>query len=158
MKWNDGVISDVEIRPFSVFSDGRGWLAELFRSDEMSHTEFPQMGYLSETLPNLERGPHEHVHQTDRFGFFHGTYSLFLWDSRSQSPTYGIRQVVEVGEENKVIVTIPPGVVHAYKNTGSVPAMVLNFPNKLYAGPNKAEPVDEIRHEDLADSPFILKK
>ena len=157
MKWNDGVISDLEIRPFSVFTDGRGWLAELFRSDEIPPKDFPQMGYISETLPGLERGPHEHVAKTDRFGFFHGEYTLFLWDSRTHSPTYGNRQIVNVGEGNKVIVTIPPGVVHAYKNTGALPALVLNFPNKLYAGKNKAEPVDEIRHEDLVDSPFILK-
>jgi hypothetical protein len=33
---------------------------------------------------------------------------------------------------------------------------VINIPNRLYAGVNRAEPVDEIRHEDAADSRFKL--
>ena len=156
MTWKTGSIDGVTIAGFKVFQDNRGWLAELFRKDELSDTDFPEMGYLSETLPGMERGPHEHVHQSDRFGFFHGTYALFLWDSRTESPTYGTRQILEVGESNRVVVTIPPGVVHAYKNIGPLPALVLNFPNKLYAGQNKADVVDEIRHEDDPSSPYTL--
>jgi dTDP-4-dehydrorhamnose 3,5-epimerase len=33
---------------------------------------------------------------------------------------------------------------------------VFNSPNRLYKGPGRNEPVDEIRHEDQADSPFAL--
>ena len=51
--------------------------------------------------------------------------------------------------------TVPPGVVHAYRNVGSSDAFVLNFPDKLYAGWGKKEPVDEIRHEEI-DSRFKL--
>jgi dTDP-4-dehydrorhamnose 3,5-epimerase len=47
-------------------------------------------------------------------------------------------------------------VVHAYKNTGVVPGWVFNAPNRLYAGEGKRGPVDEIRHEDRADSPFVM--
>jgi dTDP-4-dehydrorhamnose 3,5-epimerase len=50
---------------------------------------------------------------------------------------------------------VPPGVVHAYRNVGDDDAFVLNFPDRLYAGKNKAEPVDEIRHEET-DSEFKL--
>lgn len=156
MNWKDGSIHGVTIAPFQTFEDSRGWLAELFRRDEMPESEFPAMGYISETLPGMERGPHEHVAQTDRFGFFHGQYTLYLWDSREESPSYGVKHVLNVGFENKVIATIPPGVVHAYKNVGDVSALVINFPNQLYAGQDKSEPVDEIRHEDLQDSPYIL--
>lgn len=154
--WKNGMIEGVSITPFGVFKDDRGWLAELFRSDMLPEDEYPEMGYISATLPGKERGPHEHVAQTDRFGFFHGTYRLFLWDARTSSPTYGVRHVVDVGEAHAVTVTIPPGVVHAYKNIGAEPAFVLNFPNKLYAGKDRKEKVDEIRHEDLIDSPYSL--
>jgi len=156
MKWTEGAIIGVDISPFSVFKDDRGWLAELFRSDEIKTDLFPEMGYISETLPGLERGPHEHVEQTDRFGFFHGSYRLFLWDARTESESCGVRHVMDVGAKNRVVVTIPPGVVHAYKNVGIEPALVLNFPNQLYAGKNKKEKVDEIRHEDIQNSPFRL--
>jgi dTDP-4-dehydrorhamnose 3,5-epimerase len=34
--------------------------------------------------------------------------------------------------------------------------IVLNAANRLYKGWGRKEPVDEIRHEDVADSPFRL--
>ena len=79
-----------------------------------------------------------------------------MWDGRRDSETYGVRLVLDVGVSNQCVVTIPPGVIHAYKNVGSENAFVLNFPNKLYAGYQKKGKVDEIRHEDIPDSPFIL--
>ncbi len=156
MIWKEGDIVGVGIEPFKTFSDDRGWLAELFRSDMLSANDYPEMGYLSSTNAGKQRGPHEHHAQTDRFGFFHGHYRLFLWDAREGSESYGIRCIVDVGQSNAVVVTIPPGVVHAYVNVGVEDAFVLNFPNKLYAGQHRKEPVDEIRHEDLLDSPFTL--
>jgi dTDP-4-dehydrorhamnose 3,5-epimerase len=60
------------------------------------------------------------------------------------------------GESNRLGVLVPPGIVHAYKNVSPVPGLVFNAPNQLYAGWAKQEPVDEIRHEDLPDSPFVL--
>jgi len=154
--WKEGTIHDVSIKAFSIFSDDRGWLAELFRRDEIAVADFPAMGYLSSTFPGFARGPHEHHDQTDRFGFFSGHYRLFLWDAREDSPTSGKRHIVDVGANNPVEVIIPPGVVHAYRNVGSTPAFVLNFPDRLYAGEGKAEPVDEIRHEDREDSLYEM--
>ena len=61
-----------------------------------------------------------------------------------------------VGETNPVRLMVPPGVVHAYKNTGDVPGWVFNAPNRLYAGEGKRSPVDEIRHEDRLDSPYVM--
>jgi dTDP-4-dehydrorhamnose 3,5-epimerase len=51
---------------------------------------------------------------------------------------------------------VPPGVVHAYKNIGSEPGLVFNCPNRLYKGPGRKDPVDEIRHEADKDTPFRL--
>jgi dTDP-4-dehydrorhamnose 3,5-epimerase len=52
------------------------------------------------------------------------------------------------------MVLIPKGVVHAYKNIGAREGMVINCPNRLYAGPGRKQPIDEIRHEDDPDGPF----
>ena len=46
--------------------------------------------------------------------------------------------------------------MHADKDVSHVPGLVFNCPNRLYAGQGRKEPVDEIRHEDLAESPFLL--
>lgn len=72
------------------------------------------------------------------------------------SPTRGNRTTLRIGRSNPMLVAIPPGVVHGYRNTGDEPALVVNAPNRLYAGCGRSEPVDEIRHEERADSPFRL--
>ena len=147
--FRDGSIEGVLITALSRYHDGRGWLTEVFRNDELPTVFFPAMGYVSETRPGIARGPHEHEQQADLF-IFQGpsTFRLYLWDNRQGSATYQVRQVLEAGAENPMSVIIPPGVVHAYKNVGKVPGWVLNFPNQLYRGAGRKEPIDEIRHED----------
>jgi dTDP-4-dehydrorhamnose 3,5-epimerase len=156
MIWKDAMIDGVLARPLKAFRDERGWLAELFRSDESIPAGFPEMGYVSVTHPGVARGPHEHVHQSDRFAFFHGLYRIWLWDARPHSNTRGSRQILTAGAEAPLLLVIPPGVVHAYRNEGTDDAFVMNFPDALYAGRNRTEAVDEIRHEDDPASPFAL--
>ena len=153
----DGPIDGVVFQPLSSHKDHRGWLMELYREDGLPAEQHPVMAYLSETLPDVARGPHEHADQTDYFAFIGpGEFLLYLWDARADSPTRGHRIKVAVGQSNKQCVIVPPGVVHAYKNVGAAAAWVFNAPNRLYAGPGKRSLVDEIRHEDRPDSPYRL--
>ena len=146
----DGVI----VVPLKKFSDSRGWLTELFRKDELPSGFTPAMSYISVTLPGVARGPHEHHTQSDGFAFISGDFDLYLWENRPEKPLNSC--ILRVGESNPLFVIVPPGVVHAYKNSGPCDAFVLNFPDTLYAGQNKSEPVDEIRHEDDHNSRFKL--
>ena len=155
--FRDGIIDGVVIGPLKRFKDDRGWLIELFRRDELDSAVQPAMAYLSQTLAGVARGPHEHRHQTDLFALVGpGDFKLYLWDIRPDSATLDHRLTLVAGESNPQSVIVPPGVVHAYKNISRVPGLVLNSPNRLYAGRGRQEPVDEIRHEDLTDSPFLL--
>ncbi|TWU56882.1 dTDP-glucose 4,6-dehydratase [Rubripirellula tenax] len=139
------------------YEDNRGWLIELFRNDEVPAGNEPVMAYMSQTLPGVSRGPHEHVDQSDLFGFFGpGDFRLYLWDSRKDSPTFGQRFTRIVGATNPQSVIVPPGVVHAYKNVSLHPGIVFNAPNRLYAGQGKQDPVDEIRHEEADGSEYQL--
>ena len=144
----------VVIRELKNFSDTRGWLTELFRHDELPGDFRPVMSYLSVTHPGVARGPHEHVDQTDGFAFIDGKYQLFLWENREGKHCEPIR--IDVGGDNPVLVVVPPGVVHAYKNIGDRDAFVLNFPNQLYGGWGKKEDVDKIRHESDPGSSFQI--
>lgn len=156
MMFQNGIIPDCTLTEFRYFHDSRGWLAEIFRSDELSATELPAMGYLSFTEAGVSRGPHEHVQQSDLFVFFDGTFKVWLWDMRPDSATFQSKQVEILGTERRGILIVPPGVVHAYQNIGENGALIFNCPNQLYGGKNRKEPVDEIRHELLAESPFLL--
>jgi dTDP-4-dehydrorhamnose 3,5-epimerase len=130
---------------------------EWFRHDELPAEHHPLMAYISETLPGVARGPHEHAHQDDFFAFVGpGEFTVYLWDARPDSPTRGRRMKFLAGAEHKLCVRVPPGVVHAYKNTGTVPGLVLNAPNRLFKGAGRQEPVDEVRHENRPDNPYLL--
>lgn len=157
MQFREGPIEGVIYFDLARHDDGRGWLIELFRTDELDEANHPRMAYVSETLPGVARGPHEHVDQSDYFAFVGpGDMKLYLWDIREDCATFKNRSTQIVGQSNRKAVVIPPGVVHAYKNIGDDPAWVVNLPNRLYAGEGKSEPVDEIRHEDETDQRFIL--
>jgi dTDP-4-dehydrorhamnose 3,5-epimerase len=62
-----------------------------------------------------------------------------------------------VGEDNPVVVVVPPGVVHGYRNLASTDGLVLNFPNRLYAGEGRKQPVDEIRYEEEDSAAFSME-
>jgi dTDP-4-dehydrorhamnose 3,5-epimerase len=158
IEFRNGPIEGVVVAPLSRFNDTRGWLVELYREDALEPAFHPAMAYVSQTLPGIARGPHEHREQTDCFAFVGpGDFRLYLWDARLDSPTFGNKQTIVVGQSNPAQVRVPPGVVHAYKNTSGEPGLVFNCPDRLYAGPGKRGPVDEIRHENVADSPFVLE-
>jgi dTDP-4-dehydrorhamnose 3,5-epimerase len=155
--YHEGTIEGVVLHALRRFDDSRGWLMELFREDELPNDHRPTMAYLSLTQPGVARGPHEHRDQSDLFAFVGpGDFKLYFWDARRDSPSYMCKQSLVVGESNPQSVIVPPGVIHAYKNIGPVPGLVFNAPNRLYAGWGRSEPVDEIRHEDIVDSPFAL--
>ena len=123
------------VYPLKKIVDERGWLAELFRHDELAEEFYPVMAYFSITEPDVQRGPHEHIEQADLFCFI-GTsnFKLRLWDNRENSPTFENMTTLFVGEDNPQAVIIPKGVVHAYKNIGSGKGVVINCPNRLYMG------------------------
>jgi dTDP-4-dehydrorhamnose 3,5-epimerase len=152
-----GAIEGIVVKNLVKYVDDRGWLVEIFRQDEMEEKYFPVMGYISMTAAGIVRGPHEHLDQADCFVFIGpSNFKVILWDNRKTSPTYMVRQVLYAGEDAPKSILVPPGVVHAYKNVGDKQGMVVNVPNRLFAGKGRKEPVDEIRHELAANSIFIV--
>ncbi|MDT7809687.1 MAG: dTDP-4-dehydrorhamnose 3,5-epimerase [Acidobacteriota bacterium] len=153
-----GKIEGVVVRDLRKFLDERGWLAELFREDEVEDEFRPAMAYVSTTMPGGERGPHEHKEQADYFCFIGpSNFKLRLWDNRPGSETFGHVMTLYAGEDAPRSVIVPRGVVHAYRNTGPAVGVVINFPNRLYMGHGRREEVDEIRHEDDPATIFRLE-
>jgi dTDP-4-dehydrorhamnose 3,5-epimerase len=149
------MIQGVIIKKLDKRSDERGWLTEIFRSDEIDYK--PVMSYVSSTKKDVIRGPHEHKFQSDCFVFLGpGNFELHLWDNRENSETKGEYLKIEVGESNPTIVIVPPGVVHGYKCVSKSDAYCINLPDKLYKGEGKKEEVDEIRWEKDENSPFKI--
>ncbi|MEO6391942.1 MAG: dTDP-4-dehydrorhamnose 3,5-epimerase family protein [Pyrinomonadaceae bacterium] len=154
--FQEGEIDGVIVRELRKFTDERGWLAEIFRHDELAEEYYPTMAYISITEPGFTRGPHEHVDQADLFCFIGpSNFKLRIWDRRPGS-TYNQMITLIAGEDHPYTVIIPKGVVHAYRNVGAVPGVVINCPNRLYMGDGKTETIDEIRHEDDPDTIYRM--
>lgn len=156
------VIEGVRLALLVPEGDHRGWLVELFREDLLKAAGIlgvrPVMGYVSLTRPGVARGPHEHREQTDFFVFVGPSdFEVRLWDNRGDSRTQGLEERHVLGASRPATLAVPPGVVHGYRNIGDVDGWVFNFPNRLYRGTGRQDEVDEIRHEDLPDSPFRLE-
>ncbi len=159
MQFHDGTVAGVIWKPLVRHHDARGWLCELFRADELPEEFQPEMAYLSTTEPGVARGPHEHTDQVDCFCFLGPSqFLLALWDNRPLSPTFRTYQEAVLGQDNPMLVIIPAGVVHGYRNVGREIGWVFNCPNRLYRGRGRSEAVDEIRHEDDPASPFRWKE
>ena len=157
MNFQKGPIEGVVITSFRKFVDERGWLAEIFRHDELPEWFRPEMSYVSVTNPGVLRGPHEHVDQADLFCWVGpGDFKLTLWDNRPDSPTYRNRMEVAMGVNNPGSAIIPKGVVHCYRCVSHEPGLVINCPDRLFMGKGKAAPIDEIRHEDDPENAFVL--
>lgn len=150
------MIKDVIIKKLAKYNDDRGWLTEIYRSDEFDFK--PTMSYVSATKNRVVRGPHEHKVQSDCFVFVGpGSFELHLWDNRENSETKEEYLKIEVGAENPTMVIVPPGVVHGYKCVSKEDAYCINLPDKLYKGEKKEEEVDEIRWEKDPNSPFKIE-
>ena len=156
MEFVDGPIKDVVLKDFRTFQDDRGWLAEIFRHDELPEGFRPAMSYISLTHPGVLRGPHEHVDQADLFCWVGpGDFLLSLWDNRPDSPTHLNRMEVVFGASRPGSALVPKGVVHCYRCIGTEPGLVVNCPDRLFMGVGKRDPIDEIRHEDDTENPFV---
>jgi len=157
MPESDGEIKGVVVRKLQRYFDSRGWLTELFRQDEVEAEFLPAMAYISSTNPGVTRGPHEHWDQADYFCFIGpSNFKLRLWDNRNDSETFGRMMTLVLGEDNPAAVLIPAGVVHGYQNVGEIDGIVINCPNRLYAGAGRKEKVDEIRHENNGETTFRM--
>ena len=156
--FRDGEIEGVVVSKLTKALDSRGWLAELFRHDDLDHEFFPAMAYISATNPGITRGPHEHVDQADLFCFLGpSNFKLRLWDNREHSKTFRCISTLIVGQDNPAAVLVPAGVVHAYQNVGELDGIVINCPNRLYRGAGRKEEVDEIRHESDPETIYRME-
>lgn len=134
------MIAGVAIKPLRLIPDQRGFLMEVLRDDDPLFHRFGQC-YISATYPGVVKAWHAHQVQTDNFCCVHGNVLVGLYDGREDSPTRGEVHKLVVGEQNRSLVQIPPGVWHGWVCLGTEMSLVLNVPTEHY---NYQEP-DELR-------------
>jgi dTDP-4-dehydrorhamnose 3,5-epimerase len=138
------MIDGVKIKTLKTIADERGWLFEILRRDDEIFREFGQV-YLTAVYPGVVKAWHCHEKQTDSFTVVSGMAKLVLVDLRRDSATNGEVDEFFIGDQNRILVQIPPGVYHGLKGIGTQPALALNCPDRSYDHDNPDElrlPVD----------------
>jgi dTDP-4-dehydrorhamnose 3,5-epimerase len=144
------VIDGVVTKALKVIPDERGFLMEILRKDDPFFQQFGQV-YLTVVNPGVVKGWHYHRLQTDHFCVVKGMAKVVLYDSREGSKTKGEVNEFFLGDHNRTLLIIPPGVLHGMKGVGTEPAFLINTPTHPY---NYAEP-DEFRvHPHENDIPY----
>jgi dTDP-4-dehydrorhamnose 3,5-epimerase len=132
------MISGVRIKELQLIPDERGGLMEMLRSDDDIFIKFGQV-YITTVYPGVVKGWHYHKIQTDNFVAVKGMIKLVLYDDRQDSPTYGEVNEFFIGERNRLLVQIPPNVLHGFKGVGLEEAFVINTPTEPYDRANPDE-------------------
>jgi dTDP-4-dehydrorhamnose 3,5-epimerase len=125
------MIEGVTVRKLRAIPDERGYLMELLRSDWEEFDRFGQV-YITAAYPGVVKGWHYHKIQTDHFICVHGMTKVVLYDRREGSPTCGQVNEFFMGEQNPILLKIPPGVLHGFKGIGVDMALIVNVPTELY--------------------------
>jgi dTDP-4-dehydrorhamnose 3,5-epimerase len=119
------MIKDVIVKPLSQIADERGKIMHMLRSDESHFEKFGEI-YFSVVYPGVVKGWHLHKEMTLNYAVISGMVKLVLYDPRQDSPTKGEVQEMFIGEDNYVLVRIPPRIYNGFKGIGIKPAIVAN--------------------------------
>lgn len=119
------MIDGVRIKPLKKICDERGMVMHMLRCDDPDFDKFGEI-YFSVVYPGVTKGWHLHKEMTLNYAVVSGMIKLVLYDEREGSPTKGELQEVFMGEDNYVLVRVPPLIWNAFKGIGTEMAIVAN--------------------------------
>jgi dTDP-4-dehydrorhamnose 3,5-epimerase len=144
------LIAGVKCAPIAVWPDDRGYFLEVQRIGHGLASDFqPATTQVSaaRNYPGIVKAFHFHRFQTDCWTPAAGMLQVVLADLRPESPTYGRRNTLYVGQLRPWQILIPPGIAHGYKVIGTEASMLIYATDRFY------DPADEGRipydHPDL---------
>ena len=133
------LIDGVKIRPAVTQVDERGSLCEIF-SPAWGFHDAPLVYLYTFTISvGRVKGWVKHHHQDDRIFVSHGRVKIVLYDDRPQSKTYKLLNVLCFSDHQRVLISYPSHIYHAFQNIGDTEAILINLPTKPYnhASPDK---------------------
>src|SRR4030067_1312406 len=125
------MIEGVVTKPLKQGADERGWLTEVLRRDWSEFKQFGQV-YVTAGYPQVVKAWHMHMKQTDNMTCIKGMMKLVLYDDREKSKTKSEVKEFIIGEQNPLLVQIPPRVWHGFKTISEDYALLLNVPTEVY--------------------------
>ncbi|MEX0596521.1 MAG: dTDP-4-dehydrorhamnose 3,5-epimerase family protein [Candidatus Paceibacterota bacterium] len=120
------MIKDVKITTRRIIPDDRGKIMHIMKSSDAEFDAFGEV-YCSTVYPGVVKGWHMHKLMTLNYVVLKGNIKFVLYDGRADSPTYKELQELIIGENNYVMVTVPPFVWNGFKGIGLEEAIVINY-------------------------------
>jgi dTDP-4-dehydrorhamnose 3,5-epimerase len=142
------VIDGVKIVPLRQIVDERGKIMHMLKATDPHFTTFGEI-YFSCAWPGTIKAWHIHATMTLNNAVISGRAKLVLYDGRPNSPTKGELQEIFLGEDNYVLVQIPPGITNGYKAYGDKMVVLANCASE----PHDPTEISRIAH-DTADVPY----
>jgi len=133
------MITGVVFKKLVTHNDERGFFREIIRvTDDFFQEGFGQLSH-SHILVGVIKAWHIHQKQTDWWYIPGGVIKVVLYDARKESPTFGKKMEILMGDSQPAqVLRIPPGVAHGCK--------CLSGPTDLfYVTSNVYDPNDEGR-------------
>ena len=119
------MIEGVSVIALKQIADERGKVMHMLRADAPHFEAFGEI-YFTVVYPGAIKGWHLHKRMTLNYAVVSGMVKLVLYDPRQDSPTKGEIQELFIGEDNYVLVRIPPRIWNGFKGIGRKPAMAAN--------------------------------
>jgi dTDP-4-dehydrorhamnose 3,5-epimerase len=119
------MIEGVQIIRLATILDERGMVRHMMRRTDPHFKEFGEI-YFSVIFPGAIKAWHLHRKMELNYAVVSGNIKLVLWDGRKGSPTHRQTQEIFMGEDNYVLVKVPPGVVNGFVAIGNERAIVAN--------------------------------
>lgn len=152
-KINSQSIEGVTVTPLKKIADERGCVMHMLKSSQPG--EFIHIGevYFSLTNPGFIKGWKYHKEIRQQMVVPMGSVRIVLHDDRLDSKTKGAVQVVDFGDCNYVLLTIPPQIWYAFAAKDEKPAMIAN----ATSAPHRPEE-SVVKPLDSADFHFNVKE
>ena len=137
------MIDGVKIIPLRQIADERGKIMHMMKATDPHFIRFGEI-YFSCAWPGVVKAWHVHKSMTINNAVLSGRAKLVMYDRREHSPTRGELQEVFLGEDNYVLVQIPPGIANGYKAFGDKMVILANCATEPH------EPDEMIRIDPFA--------
>lgn len=138
------MIQGVKVQKLTKICDERGMIMPMLRADSPEFQQFGEI-YFSVSYPGIIKGWHLHKSMTLNYACVRGMIKLVLYDEREDSPSFGVIQEIFLGDNNYVLVTVPPGVTNGFKNIGLTEVIVANCATLPH------DPEEILRFDPLGD-------
>jgi len=143
------MIDDVLVRPLRTVVDGRGKVLQMLRVDSPEFIRFGEI-YFSVVNPGCIKAWKRHRRMTQNLAVPVGRLRVVIFDPRADSESFKALKIIESGEDDYALITIPPGLWYGFQALSLTPALIANCTDL----PHDSSESETVDHSDMSIVPY----